>query len=74
MTRRTIVAGVGMIPFTTPSRTEPYTVMAPASVREALRDAGIDYTAVQQAYVGYVYGDSTSGQAALYDVGLTAIP
>ncbi|PQP54085.1 lipid-transfer protein, partial [Mycolicibacterium austroafricanum] len=42
--------------------------------REALRDAGIDYTAVQQAYVGYVYGDSTSGQAALYDVGLTAIP
>jgi acetyl-CoA acetyltransferase len=29
---------------------------------------------VQQAYAGYVYGDSTSGQAALYKVGLTGIP
>jgi acetyl-CoA acetyltransferase len=29
---------------------------------------------VQQAYVGYVYGDSTSGQAALYGLGLTGIP
>jgi acetyl-CoA acetyltransferase len=29
---------------------------------------------VQQAYVGYVYGDSTSGQAAIYGVGLTGIP
>ena len=29
---------------------------------------------VQQAYVGYVYGDSTAGQAAIYGVGLTGIP
>jgi acetyl-CoA acetyltransferase len=29
---------------------------------------------VQQAYVGYVYGDSTCGQTALYEVGLTGIP
>ena len=29
---------------------------------------------VQQAYVGYVYGDSTCGQRALYDVGMTGIP
>jgi acetyl-CoA acetyltransferase len=29
---------------------------------------------VQQAYVGYVYGDSTAGQAALYGVGLSGIP
>ena len=29
---------------------------------------------VQQAYVGYVYGDSTSGQPAVYGVGLTGIP
>lgn len=74
MASRTIVAGVGMIPFTTPSRTEPYPVMAEQSVRNALADAGIDYSAVQQAYVGYVYGDSTSGQAALYGVGQSGIP
>ena len=74
MARRTIVAGVGMVPFTTPSRTAPYAVMAEESVRMALADAGIDYARVQQAYVGYVYGDSTSGQAALYGVGQSGIP
>ena len=31
-------------------------------------------TQVQQAYVGYVYGDSTAGQRALYEVGMTGIP
>ncbi|WP_405492509.1 lipid-transfer protein [Nocardia sp. NBC_00511] len=74
MSRRTLVAGVGMIPFTTPSRTEPYDVMATAAARKALADAGIDYSKVQQAYAGYVYGDSTSGQAALYGLGQTGIP
>lgn len=74
MARRAIVAGVGMIPFATPSRTELYTTMAEGSVRNALADAGVDYSSVQQAYVGYVYGDSTSGQAALYGVGQTGIP
>ena len=34
-------------------------------------DAGVDYGLVEQAYVGYVFGDSTAGQAALYGVGLT---
>jgi acetyl-CoA acyltransferase len=63
-----------MIPFTTPSRTELYSTMAERSVRNALADAGVDYPSVQQAYVGYVYGDSTSGQAALYGVGQTGIP
>lgn len=48
--------------------------MAEGSVRNALADAGVDYSSVQQAYVGYVYGDSTSGQAALYGVGQTGIP
>ncbi|MGV9834846.1 lipid-transfer protein [Nocardia niigatensis] len=74
MTDRVVVAGVGMIPFTTPSRTESYDVMGERAVRAALADAGLDYTAVQQAYAGYVYGDSTAGQAALYRVGTTGIP
>ncbi|GAA0603998.1 lipid-transfer protein [Sporichthya brevicatena] len=63
-----------MVPFATPSRVESYPVMAGKAVRSALADAGLDYTAIQQAYVGYVYGDSTCGQHALYDVGLTGIP
>lgn len=63
-----------MIPFTTPRTSETYDVMAERALRAALADAGIDYTAVQQAYAGYVYGDSTSGQAALYRVGATGIP
>jgi acetyl-CoA acyltransferase len=63
-----------MVPFATPRRSETYDVMAAAAVRRSLSDAGTDYPAVQQAYVGYAYGDSTSGQAALYEVGQTGIP
>ena len=68
------VVGVGMIPFTKPGASDPYTVMGARAARLALDDAGIDYALVQQAYVGYVYGDSTAGQAAIYGVGLTGIP
>lgn len=68
------VVGVGMIPFTKPGASEPYTVMGARAARLALDDAGVDYGLVQQAYVGYVYGDSTAGQAAIYGVGLSGIP
>ncbi|WP_430336121.1 lipid-transfer protein [Rhodococcus sp. ACT016] len=74
MSRRTVVAGVGMIPFVTPSRTAPYTEMGQEAARKALADAGVEYADVQQAYVGYVYGDSTSGQAAVYGLGHSGIP
>uniref|UniRef100_A0A3B4GWH2 Sterol carrier protein 2 n=1 Tax=Pundamilia nyererei TaxID=303518 RepID=A0A3B4GWH2_9CICH len=41
----------------------------------ALADAGIPYSAIEQACVGYVYGDSTCGQRAIYhSLGLTGIP
>ncbi len=68
------VVGVGMVPFTKPGASEPYPQMAAKAVNAALRDARIDYAKVQQAYVGYVYGDSTAGQCALYEVGMTGIP
>ena len=68
------VVGVGMIPFTKPGASEPYPQMAAKATRAALADAGIGYEQVDQAYVGYVYGDSTSGQRALYEVGMTGIP
>lgn len=63
-----------MIPFTKPGKSENYNVMGETAARAALDDAGIDYSLVQQAYAGYVYGDSTAGQAAVYGLGLTGIP
>ena len=74
MAARVIVAGVGMIPFVKPGASDPYPVMAAQATHLALDDAGIDYRQVQQAYVGYVYGDSTCGQRVLYDIGMTGIP
>lgn len=68
------VAGVGMIPFTKPGKSDDYPVMGETAARLAIEDAGISYTDIGQAYVGYVYGDSTAGQAALYGLGLTGIP
>jgi sterol carrier protein 2 len=41
---------------------------------KALKDAGIAYQSVQQAFAGYCYGDSTYGQRAIYGLGLTGIP
>ena len=68
------VVGVGMIPFAKPGAHEPYPAMAAAALRKALADAGVAYDAIQQAYVGYVYGDSTAGQRGLYEVGMTGVP
>ena len=74
MQRAVHVVGVGMIPFTKPGASEPYTVMGARAAKLALDDAGVGYEHVQQAYVGYVYGDSTAGQRALYGVGMSGIP
>jgi acetyl-CoA acetyltransferase len=63
-----------MIPFAKPGASAPYHVMGAEATKLALADAGLDYGAVQQAYAGYVYGDSTCGQRALYQVGMTGIP
>ncbi|HJV50346.1 MAG TPA: lipid-transfer protein [Noviherbaspirillum sp.] len=68
------VSGVGMIPFAKPGASASYHEMGAAATRLALEDAGIGYEDIQQAYVGYVYGDSTAGQKALYQVGMTGIP
>jgi sterol carrier protein 2 len=71
---KVVVAGVGMVPFAKPGKSEAYYQMGEKAARAALDDAGVAYAAVQQAYVGYVYGDSTCGQAALYGIGLTGVP
>ena len=74
MSQDVYVVGVGMIPFTKPGANEPYPLMAASALRAALADGGVAYADVQQAYVGYVYGDSTAGQRAVYEVGMTGIP
>jgi acetyl-CoA acetyltransferase len=72
---RTFVIGVGMTKFEKPgSRDWDYPDMAREAGQKALADAGIDYAAIEQAFVGYCYGDSTAGQRALYELGLTGIP
>src|SRR6185437_6621583 len=68
------VAGVGMIPFQKPGQSDDWDVMAETAIRLALADAGLECASVQQAYAGYVYGDSTAGQSAIYRVGCTGIP
>ena len=74
MDQEVFVAGVGMIPFAKPGSSEPYDRMGAAAAVDALADAGVAYRDVQQAYIGYVYGDSTAGQKAIYRVGMTGIP
>jgi sterol carrier protein 2 len=74
MTQKVRVAGVGMIPFTKPGQSEAYHIMGSKAAQAALNDAGLSYSDIQQAFVGYVYGDSTAGQAALYELGCTGIP
>src|ERR1700709_27293 len=71
---KVVVAGVGMIAFAKPGASAPYCEMGAEAGRRALDDAGLHYNAVQQAYAGYVYGDSTSGQKAIYPLGMTGIP
>ncbi len=74
MTRRVNVIGVGMVKFQKPGASDEYNVMAKAAIEEALKDAGVGFAEVQQAYAGYVFGDSTCGQRAVYEVGRTGIP
>lgn len=73
--RRAFVVGVGMTEFIKPGRIEPtYPELARTAGTAALEDAGIAYTDVEQACVGYVHADSTSGQRAVYELGMTGIP
>ncbi len=75
MARRVFVVGVGMTKFEKPqARDWDYPDMAREAGTRALEDAGIAYDLVEQAAVGYCYGDSTCGERAVYQLGLTGIP
>jgi len=75
MGRKVYVIGVGMTKFEKPGSKEwDYPDMAKEAGTRALEDAGIAYDAIEQACVGYCYGDSTCGERAVYTLGLTGIP
>jgi acetyl-CoA acetyltransferase len=75
MANKTYVIGVGMTKFDKPGTKEgDYPDWAKEAGEKALADARIPYDAIEQAYAGYVYGDSTYGQRAVYGLGLTGIP
>ncbi len=74
MKRRVNVIGVGMNKFAKPGASEDYHEMAFKAATMALKDAGVKYEQIEQAYAGYVYGDSTCGQRAVYQLGTTGIP
>lgn len=72
--RRVNVIGVGMTKFTSPKEKIAYPKMGEQAALDALKDAGVDYKEIEQAYCGYVYGDTCSGERVLYKLGLTGIP
>lgn len=74
MGRKVNVIGVGMVKFQKPGASDGYEVMASGAIKEAMKDAGVDFKEFEQAYAGYVFGDSTCGQRAVYAVGQTGIP
>jgi sterol carrier protein 2 len=75
MGRKVYVVGVGMTKFEKPGgRDWDYPDMAREAGTKALADAGITIQDIEQAAVGYCYGDSTCGQRAFYELGHPGIP
>lgn len=74
--KKVFVVGVGMTKFEKPGRRDDfdYPQMVKEAVTKALSDARLNIDQIDQACVGYVYGDSTCGQRALYEIGMTGMP
>jgi acetyl-CoA acyltransferase len=72
---RTFIVGVGVTKFDKPGAKEgDYPDWAREAGEKALADADLAYTAIEQVFAGYCYGDSTYGQRAVYGLGLTGVP
>jgi acetyl-CoA acyltransferase len=75
MGRKVFVVGVGMTKFEKPGGKDwDYPDMVKEAGTKALADAGLAYSAIEQCAVGYCYGDSTAGERAVYELGITGIP
>jgi sterol carrier protein 2 len=68
------VAGVDMVKFAKPGQHRPYREMASRAILGAIGEAGIDASLIEQAYGGYIYGDSTCAQHAVYSAFMSGIP
>ncbi|GJQ72002.1 Scpx [Trypoxylus dichotomus] len=72
---RVYVIGVGMTKFDKPGKKPgDYHDWAKEAILKAFEDAKVSMGKIEQATAGYVYGDSTCGQRAIYEVGMTGIP
>jgi len=75
VSRKVFIVGVGMTKFEKPfSREWDYPDMVKEAGTKAFEDAGLTIADIQQAAVGYCYGDSTYGQRSVYELGMTGIP
>jgi sterol carrier protein 2 len=75
VSRKVFIVGVGMTKFEKPfSRDWDYPDMVKEAGTKAFEDAGLTIQDIEQAAVGYCYGDSTYGQRSVYELGMTGIP
>ena len=75
MSRKVFIVGVGMTKFEKPfSKDWDYPDMVKESGTMAFEDAGLTPEDIEQVAVGYCYGDSTYGQRAYYELGMTGVP
>ena len=75
MGNKTFVIGVGMTKFEKPAtRDWDYPDMGREAIKKALDDASVGYESIRQVAAGYCYGDTTCGERAVYEVGLSGVP
>jgi len=70
--RRVYVIGVGMTKFERCER--DVRELTHEAGTQALKDAGVEFEQIEQAFCGYVNGMSTLGQQCVYNIGMTGIP
>jgi sterol carrier protein 2 len=68
------IVGVGVTQFLKPRGQVSYTELGLQAIVKAFLDSNLTYDDIEQAYCGYIYGNSTSGQRVLYQLGMTSIP
>jgi sterol carrier protein 2 len=75
MHRKALIAGVGMTKFVKPRPGQlDYPQLTSVAIQACLNDAQLSYSDVQAAVCGFVYSESTSGNRACYEQGMTGIP
>ncbi|WAR24814.1 NLTP-like protein [Mya arenaria] len=72
---RVFVVGVGLTKFERPlTKQWDYPDMGREAGTAALKDAGLTYDQIKSVVASYCYGEPTSGQRAVYELGLSGVP